>query len=234
MTGTFVNVAGIIAGALMGLLLKRGIPDHINAAITRMEGLAIGIIALNGIIGAMFTVSGGRLSDSGGLLLLISLVVGCLAGEVIRIQDRIEAFGAAVEQRSGAEGFSRGFVSATLVFCIGAMSIVGPLYDGLGRGSEVLFLKATLDFTTAIILAASLGIGVMFAAVPVLILQGGVSLLAMQLEPFLSSGPLLDNICMVGYAMVLCIGINFLLGTEIKVANLLPALLVPVVHYLIF
>jgi uncharacterized membrane protein YqgA involved in biofilm formation len=234
MTGTIINVVGILAGGLIGLLLKKGIPDHINAAIMRTEGLAIAIIALNGVIASMFSVTEtGRLTDSGGLLLLVSLVLGCLAGELLCIETAIENFGNRIEQRFKASGFARGFISASLVFCIGAMSIIGALNDGLTGDSSILIIKATLDFTTAIVLAAALGAGVMFAAVPVLLLQGGISLLAGSLSAVLA-GALLDHICMVGYALVLCIGLNFLFDLKIKVANLLPALLVPIGYQLFF
>ena len=230
MFGTWVNVCGILLGSLIGVLLKKGISEHINDAVMRAEGLAIGIIALNGIIAAMFRVGeDGRISDRGGLVLLVCLVLGCLIGELLKIHDHIESLGLFVERRFHTSGFAKGFVSASLVFCIGAMALIGALNDGLTGDSSILFVKAALDFTTSIILAASLGVGVFFSAVPVLLIQGGISLLARQLSEFLS-GSVLDSICMVGYALVLCIGLNFLLRAKIKVANLLPALVLVVAY----
>lgn len=235
MTGTWVNVGAILLGSLIGVLLKKGIPQRINDAIIRVEGLAIGIIALNGIIAAMFTAdpATGKLSDSGGLLLLVSLVLGCLVGEFARLDDRFNGFGLWVEKKLGAKGFATGFVTASLVFSIGAMAIIGALSDGLNGDSSVLLIKSTLDFTTAIVLASSLGVGVAFSALPVLALQGTVSLLSGWISPYISD-ELLGMICMVGYAIVLVIGINFLFGNRIKTANLLPALLIPVGYYFIF
>jgi uncharacterized membrane protein YqgA involved in biofilm formation len=229
MTGTFINIAGIAAGTLIGLLLKKGIPERIKDSIIRAEGIAVGIIGLNGVIAAMFLVKDGGIVDQGGLLLLVSLVAGCLAGELLKIDDKLNALGDAVERKTGKGDFSKGFVAATLVFCVGAMSIVGALNEGLSGDANVLYVKAMLDFTTAIVLTSTLGFGVGFAAVPVLILQGSITLLANHISPFLSDD-LLKNICMVGYALVLCIGINFVTGTKIKVANLLPALLVPIIY----
>jgi uncharacterized membrane protein YqgA involved in biofilm formation len=229
MTGTIVNVIAIIAGTAIGLLFKKGIPERISSSIMRAEGLAVGIIGLNGMIAAMFVIKENDLSDHGGLLLLVSLVAGCLIGELLKIDDRLNRFGDAVEKKTGKGDFSKGFVSATLVFCIGAMSIIGALNDGLVGDSNVLLVKSMLDFTTAIILASTLGFGVGVASIPVLILQGSISLLAHQISPYITDD-LLDNICMVGYAMVLCIGINFLLNAKIKVANFLPALLGPIVY----
>lgn len=234
MTGTLVNVAGIIIGSLVGLIFKRGIPEHINEAILKIEGLAIAVIGLNGLLGSMITVDAatGKLRDSGGLLLLVSLVVGCLAGELLRLDDRFNRFGLWVEGKIKAGGFARGFVTASLVFSIGAMSIIGPINEGLSGDSSILYIKTMLDGTTSIVLASALGAGVLFSCVPVFVVQAVPSLLARQLAPFISeSDQLLSTFCMVGYAIVICIGLNFLANTKIKVANLLPALIVPVAYY---
>lgn len=232
MTGTFVNVAGIIIGSLIGLLFKKGIPERVNEAILKIEGLVISIIGLNGILGSMLSIDvrTGKISDSGGILLLISLALGCLAGELLRLDDRINGFGIWIENKIKSGGFARGFVTASLIFSIGAMSIIGPINDGLTGDSGILYIKTMLDATTAIILASALGVGVLFSCVPVFIVQAIPALLARQLAPFISER-LLSLFCMVGYAIVICIGFNFLCNTRIKVANLLPALIVPVIYY---
>lgn len=232
MIGTLINAGGVVLGSLLGLLLKKGIPERINDAVTKAEGLAIMIIALNGIIAAMFSAdrSTGKLSDSGGLLLLGCLVVGCIIGELIDIDRHLEKMGLWVEGRMNARGFAKGFITASLLFCVGAMSIIGPLNDGLRGDTSVLLVKSTLDFTTSIILASSLGVGVLFAAVPVLVLQGALAMLSRWIEPFIST-ELLNMVCMVGYTIVLAIGLNFVCKTAIKTANLLPALLLPIPDY---
>lgn len=234
MIGTIVNVVGIILGSMIGLILKKGIPERINEAILKVEGLAIAVIGLNGLLAAMITAdpATGRLSDSGGLLLLISLVLGCLAGELLRIDDRLNAFGLWVERKIKSNGFAKGFVTASLIFSVGAMSIIGPINDGLSGDSSILYIKTMLDGTTAIVLASVLGTGVLFSCVPVLIVQSVPALLARQLAPFISD-TLLSLFCMVGYAVVICIGLNFLCNTKIKVANLLPSLIVPVIYYFV-
>lgn len=235
MTGTWVNVGGIIVGSLLGLLLKKGIPVHINDAIIKAQGLGVIIIALNGILTAMLKVdpATGALTDSGGLLVVISLVVGCIAGELLRIDDRLNNFGRWVEGKMGAAGFARGFVTASLLFPIGAMGVIGSIQDGLGRGSQILFMKSMLDFTFSVVLTASLGIGVLFSAFVVLAVQGSVALLAGLIEPFITD-PLLDVFCMVGYALVLAIGFNFVTDSKIKVANWLPALIIPIIYHFVF
>ena len=232
MTGTLINVAAIAGGALVGVALKSRVSDTVTAPILKVVGVVIGVIALNGMIGAMFSVDpeSGALTSSGGFLLLVSLVLGCLAGELARIDDRINAFGQRVEARFGAEGFAKGFVTASLLFPIGALSVIGPLYDGLMGDISILLMKSGLDFTASIILASTLGIGVLFSGIPVLIFQGSISLLAVAIYPFVSDA-LLALFSMVGYSLVLCIGINFVVDAKIKVANLSPALVVPVIYY---
>lgn len=233
MIGTLVNVAGIIIGSLAGLLFRKGIPEHINEAILKVQGLAVTIIGLNGLLGSMITVdAAGKLHDSGGLLLLVSLAIGCLAGELLRLDDRFNQFGFWVEGKIKSDGFARGFVTASLIFSIGAMSIIGPINEGISGDPGILYIKTMLDGTVSIVLASALGAGVLFACVPVFIVQAIPALLARQLAPFISD-QLLSLFCMVGYAIVICIGLNFLVNTKIKVANLLPALFVPVIYYFV-
>ena len=140
-------MAAIVAGAVLGMLAKKGIPHRVEESLTRIQGLAVGLIGLNGVIASMFTVDAdGGISDSGGLLLLVSLVLGCLAGELLRIDDRLSGLGDAVEKRVHIEGFSQGFITASIITCVGAMSIVGALNEGLTGNNEVLLVKSTLDF----------------------------------------------------------------------------------------
>ena len=233
MTGTFINAAAIIAGAVVGMLIKRGIPASVERGVTRAQGLAVGLIGLNGVIAAMFTVDAdGTLSDSGGLLLLVSLVLGSLVGELIRIDDRLLGFGKAIEGRINIEGFAQGFISASIITCVGAMSIVGALNDGLMGDSQVLIVKSTLDFVTCLVLASSLGIGVAFAAIPTFVYQGAITLSAGFLSPYISQD-LLNMIWMVGYAIVICVGLNLLMDAKLKTANFLPAILVPILNNLL-
>ena len=233
MTGTIVNTVAVIAGGLIGLLCRRGLNEKIQQAMTYMLGIATCVIGANGLISTMITAgSDGRLSSSGELLLLVSLAVGTVLGELLRLDDRLSRLGDRIEARLGASNFSKGFISASLLFCVGAMTIIGALNDGLTGDSGVLLIKSALDFIAAIVLASTLGAGVPFAAVTVLVYQGALSLCAGFLAPVLA-GELLQEICMVGYAVVLCIGINFFGGVKIKTANLLPSLLVPVVYNLL-
>lgn len=154
-------------------------------------------------------------------------MLGTLAGEALRIDDRLNGLSGLVERRLHLSGFAQSFVNGALIYCVGAMAIIGALNDGLRGDASVLYIKSLLDGISSVVLGATLGPGVIFAALPVLVYQGAISLLAGALEPFLA-GELLGQICGVGYCLVLCIGINFLGMTKIKTANMLPALLVPV------
>ena len=208
MTGTLVNAAAIAAGGCVGLLLKKGVKGSHQDSINKALGVAVLVLGLNGVISSMFTVNAdGTLASSGELLLIISLVLGTLAGEALRIDDRLNGLSGLVERRLHLSGFAQSFVNGALIYCVGAMAIIGALNDGLRGDASVLYI--------------------IFAALPVLVYQGSISLLAGALEPFLA-GELLGQICGVGYCLVLCIGINFLGMTKIKTANMLPALLVPV------
>ena len=234
MTGTIVNVIAIVAGSLVGMLFKRGIPERINTAVIKVVGIAIIVVGLNGVLTSMLTVgAGGKLEADGTVILLISLVIGCIIGELLKIEDRINKASLAIERKLKADNFAKGFVTASLIYVIGAMSIVGAINDGLMGDSTLLFTKAMLDGITSIILASTFGVGVLFAAVPVFIYQGAISMLARFIAPYATDEPI-RLISMVGYALVMTIGFNFLVDTKIRVANLLPALAVPIIYYVVF
>lgn len=227
MTGTLVNGAAIVAGGLTGLLAKKGIPTQLDNALHQAMGLAVIVIGLNGVVTNMVTAgTDGTLSSSGELLLVFSLVLGVLVGELLRIEDRLNGLSLLVEHKLHLTGFAASFVSGTLIYCVGAMAIIGSLNDGLRGDPGVLLVKSTLDGVSSIVLAATMGPGVIFSAIPVMVYQGAITLLAGLLEPVLQ-GELLRQICAVGYVLVACIGVNFMGSFHIKTANFLPALLVP-------
>ncbi len=229
MTGTFINVAAIIVGSLIGLCIKKGINKNLEKSINLSLGLAIIIIGINGIIANMFSVQDGKLASSGELVLVVFLVVGTIIGEWLRIDHHVNNFGYKLETKFKLSGFSQGFVSASVLFCIGAMAIVGSLNDGILGDSTVLIIKSSLDFVASIVLASSLGIGVLFSFIPILIYQGGISLLANSLQGILQ-GDVLIQVCAVGYAIILAIGLNFVFDKKFKTANLLPCLFMPLVY----
>ena len=227
MFGTIVNFVAIFAGGLVGLLLKKGIDAKYETALHQAMGMAVMVIGVNGVIANMFTVGdGGALSSSGELLLVISLCLGVLVGERLGIEEHLNGLSGLVEEKFHLTGFAASFVNGTLIYCVGAMAIIGSINDGLRGDSSVLLVKSTLDGISSIVLGATMGPGVIFSAIPVLLYQGAISLLSGVLAPVLQ-GELLNQICAVGFVLVACIGVNFFDRLHIKVANFLPALLVP-------
>lgn len=227
MTGTIVNAGAIVAGGAAGLLAKKGIPAPMEDALHKAMGLAVIVIGLNGVATNMVTAGAdGALSSSGELLLVFSLVLGVLAGESLQIEEHLNGLSSRVERKLHLTGFASSFVSGTLIYCVGAMAIIGSINDGLRGDPSVLYVKSTLDGVSSIVLGATMGPGVIFSAIPVVLYQGAITLLAGLLEPVLQ-GELLRQICAVGYVLVGCIGINFMGSYHIKTANFLPSLLVP-------
>lgn len=232
MTGTLVNCAAVIAGGAIGLIFKKGIKEDFAESINKSLGIAVLIIGLNGVIANMFSSDNGKLASSGELMLVVFLVVGTFIGELLRLEDRFKKFSDGIEKKFGKGGFSSGFINGTLIFCVGAMTIIGSLNDGLTGDSSVLFVKSALDFVSSIILGATLGFGVIFSAIPILLYQGGITLLAGALSGVLQ-GELLEQICFVGYAIIIAIGFNFILEKKFRTLNMVPAILLPVVYHYI-
>lgn len=232
MTGTLVNCAAVIAGGAIGVIFKKGIKDSYTESINRSLGIAILIIGLNGVISNMFSVADGKISSSGELLLVAFLVLGTLIGEVLKLESRFGKFCEKIEKKFRAGGFASGFINGTILFCVGAMAIIGSINDGLTGDSSVLFVKSALDFISAIIFGATLGYGVIFTFIPLLVYQGGITLLAGTLSGILQ-GELLSQVCMVGYAIIIAIGVNFIFGKKFNTLNMLPGILLPVFYHYI-
>lgn len=230
--GTLINAALILLGGIIGLVFKKAVSKEMEFSIHKATGVAVLIIGICGVLSSMLKVKdGGNIASSGELILVVSLALGTFVGELLKLEERLNKGCRWIESKCKMSNFSTGFITATMIYCIGAMAIVGSINDGLLGDSSTLITKGIIDGITSVVLAASLGYGVLFSAIPILIYQGGMTLLAGLLENVLV-GELLSNICMVGYALVMCIGINFLTNDEkqIKTVNMLPALLVPVVY----
>ena len=224
MIGTLINCAAIVAGSLLGLLLRRGMKDSI--AKTVMQGVGMSVILI-GVTGAIETQN--------TLLVILSMVIGGVTGAWIDIDSRMNRLGAWAQKkltRGDDENntFAKGFVTASLVYCVGAMAVVGSLDSGIRGDHSTLIAKAALDGITAIIFTSSLGIGVMLSALPVLIYQGTIALLGTAIAPLLSD-VVVTEMSAVGGLLIMGIGVNMLLDSEIKVANLLPAIIIPFIYY---
>lgn len=216
MLGVIVNTITVLVGSLIGLLCKKGIPDRLSGAVMTGIGLCTIAIGVDGI-----------LSGENTLVLIVSIVLGVLVGELLNLDGHVNS---AVERVAGktagagkAAQISQGFITACLLFCIGAMTIVGSLNAGLKGDNEMLLTKSLLDFISSIMLSATLGIGVLFSAVFVLVFQGGIVLLAQVLAPVLSTSCIAELTC-AGSLMILALGFNLIGITKIKVINFLPTL----------
>jgi len=231
MVGNLVNFVAVIVGGIIGLVFKRFIKPSFSDGINKALGIAVLIIGFNGVVSNMITADAGTLSSSGELLLVVFLVIGTFIGEIFRLDDKLNGFSRMIEKKFKVSGFLAGFVNGTVLFCVGAMAIVGGINDGLGD-SSVLLVKSALDFTAAIILGATLGWGVVFSSVPVLLYQGSIALLAGVLSDVLV-GELLQHVCMTGYAIIIAIGFNFIVKDKIKTLNMLPSILMPITYHFI-
>ena len=233
--GTIVNAAAIILGALLGLLLKNGISDRYKSILMQAIGLSVVMIGISGTLQGMYKVlDTGKLDRLYIMTMIFSLVIGSIIGETLNIEKRLENLGEKLQKKfSGSGGtFAEGFVTASLVYCIGAMAIMGALEDGLMNSHSTLFAKAILDGVSAIVFSATMGIGVLFSSVPVFIYQGSITLLAGFLKPILTP-EVISQISVVGSVLILGIGINILEIKKIKVGNMLPAIFMPVIYYAI-
>jgi len=217
-TGSLVNGIAIGAGALLGSLLTR-IPEGIKGTVMHAIGLAVMVLGLQmGLKGENF------------LLVILSLASGAIAGELLEIDERLNKLGYWLEQKVGSKGngnISQGFVTATLIFVIGAMGVIGALDSGIRGNHEVLFTKSLIDGITALILTTTLGIGVLFSAVPVLLYEGLIALFATQIDRFVSQDwmdAFILEMTAAGGIMIFAIGLNLLQITNIRIANLLPAI----------
>ncbi len=235
--GTLINAAAVIVGSLFGLLFKRGLSERVRDGVMKALGLATVFIGVSGTLSEMMTVTDGKISFNGVLLMCVSLALGTLGGEVLKIEERLESLGEKVKTfkifRRSSESFTEGFVSATLVFCVGAMAIVGPIKDALHGDLSVLLTKSMLDFTSSMIFASALGVGVMMAVVPLVVYQGAFTIFAGIVEPYLDSlgdGSVVSNISLVGSVLIFGVGINLIFGKKLKVGNMTPALIVPVLY----
>ncbi|MDF2586353.1 MAG: hypothetical protein K0S41_194 [Anaerocolumna sp.] len=230
MIGVIINGVAVIVGGMIGLLFKKGIPDSIEKSMNKAMGMVVIIIGLNGIITNMFSIkSDGSLHSSGELLLVVSFAIGTLIGELLKLDEKIESFSGKIEQHFHIEGFTNGFITASSIFCIGAMGIIGSINSGLTGDHSTLITKSIIDFVTAIVLASSLGIGVMFSFIPVVVYQGLICIFAGLLSNILV-GELLTQVCMVGFTLIICVGLNLMANLKFKTVNMLPALFIPVIY----
>ena len=228
--GTIINTAAVVAGGLLGLLLKNGIAKKFETILMQALGLATIFIGAGGVLKYMLVVENGTVDTRGTMLLIFSLVIGCILGQWLDIESKMEVLGvklkAAVRIKNDNR-FVEGFVTTSLIICVGAMAIVGAMQDGLSGDSSMLVAKALLDFALVAILASAYGVGPIFSAIPIFVYQGAITLIAMLFGTVISDA-LIGELSFVGSALIFCVGVNLVREKTFRVANMLPALLIPI------
>lgn len=221
MLGTLVNVGTILLGSALGLLLRKGLPQRLRDTVMQGLGLCVILIGLSGAIETADT-----------MCMILSVVIGGLVGAAVNIERRLENLGNLAQRKlaRGGDGFARGFVTASLVYCVGAMAIMGALDSGLKGDYATLIAKSALDGISAVIFASTLGPGVAFSAVAVLVYQGAITLMAGWLKPLLTDA-IITEMSAVGGLLIVGIGLNMLFDKHIAVGNLLPAIFVPMAYF---
>ena len=228
MTGNLVNTVAIVAGCLIGLVVRRGLKDVYKDILMQAIGLSVLFI------GSATALKGLLDPDSLPILFILSLVIGGVIGEMARLEHKMERLGALLQSKfgSGEHNVARGFVTASLIFCVGTMAIIGSLESGLRGNHDMLFAKSVLDGVTSMVLASTLGFGVIFSAVAVFLYQGAIVLFASSLEPILSTD-VIREISIIGGILIFGIGLTMLNILKVRTINLLPAIVVPVIYYMV-
>ena len=227
MIGVLVNTATVIIGSLIGLLCKKGIPKKYTDAVMIGIGLCTIYIGISG-----------TLKGKNTLILIISIVIGSIIGTGLDIDKQLNVLGECIGRRlkkisANSDSVAEGFVTGCLLFCMGAMTIVGSLNSGLTGNNDMLFTKSLLDLISAAMLSVSLGIGVLFSAGFVFVFQGSIVLLAHFLQPILTEAAIGEITC-AGSLMIIALGLNIIGITKIKVANYLPAIIiVPILCWMV-
>lgn len=222
--GTFVNMILVILGGSIGLFLGSRFPKKLSDSLMKTLGLCTLLIGISGLS-----------KGENQLITIISMAVGTVIGELLDLDKRLSDLGDSIEKRFKKDGdnvtIAEGFVNASLLFCVGAMAIVGSLQSGLVGDNSMIYTKSLLDFTASIIFASTLGVGVLLSAFPILLYQGGIVLLAHLIAPFLTDVVIGDMTC-TGSLIIIGLALNMLGITKLKVMNMVPAIFLPILIHL--
>lgn len=235
--GTVVNVIAVIFGGIAGLVFGKKIKSDIRESLMKTAGVAVIFIGVSGALSGLLKITEeGTLSTDKALLMIISLIVGTLFGELIRIEDRLDKFGEWLKIKARATedgGFVGAFVNTSLIICVGAMAVVGAIEDGINRDPATLFAKALLDFLIVIVMTSTLGKGCIFAFIPIGIFQGTITALSGFAEPLFNIGTVISDMSLVGNVLIFCVGINICFGKKFRVGNMLPSLIAAIIYSVI-
>lgn len=233
--GTIINTLAVIAGGVIGMALKNGLKQRFQETIMQGLGLAVLFVGIAGAMTGMLEIIDGQMNSTGSYVLVISMVAGAVIGEIINIELRVQQFALYLKEKvkSNDSKFIEGFVSTSLVICVGAMAIVGSLQDGLTGDPSVLISKAMMDFIIVMVFASALGIGAVFSAIPIFVYQGFITLCASFLAPYFTD-TVIAYLSFVGSVLIFAVGTNLCFQTKIKVGNLLPSIFIAMILAMFF
>ena len=229
--GTIINSVSIIVGGIIGHFAGRLFKEEQQDALTKVCGISVLFIAIAGAMEGMLTVEGGAVNSGKSMLVVLCLAVGTVIGELLRIETGFERFGEWLKQKTGNAkdgNFVNAFVTASLTVCIGAMAIVGAVQDGILGDYSTLAVKSVLDFIIVAVMTSSMGKGCIFSVIPVCLFQGTITLLARLIAPIMTE-PAIAYLSLIGSILIFCVGVNLVWGKKVRVANMLPAVVLAVI-----
>lgn len=229
--GTIINVLAIVIGGMIGMVFGKLMKERYQDILTMSCGVCVLFIGIGGAMEKMLVISDGGLSTAGTMMMIGSFSIGSLLGEWMNLELRIEQFGEWLKRKTGNSGdksFVNAFVTASLTVCIGAMAVVGSIQDGIAADYSILMAKAVLDLVIIVVMTASMGKGCMFSAIPVGLFQGSITILSQFMKPLITETAL-DNLSFTGSILIFCVGLNLVWGKKVKVANMLPTIVIAVI-----
>lgn len=228
--GTIINTASIIGAGIVGHFAGNLFKEEQQESVGRVCGISVLFIAIAGAMEGMLKPDGGALTATNTMLVVICVVLGTFIGELMRIESWFISFGEWLKKKTGNEGdrnFVNAFVTASLTVSIGAMAIVGSIEDGISQDYTTLALKSVLDFVIIVVMTSSLGKGCAFSAIPVFVFEGCMTLFAHLISPIMTAAAV-ANLSMIGSILIFCVGVNLVWDTKLRVANMLPAVILAV------
>lgn len=229
--GTIINSAAIVAGGVIGHFTGKLFKQDQQNALNKACGISVLFIGIAGAMQGMMSIDGGRIISGKSMLVVLCLAIGTIIGELIGIEKAFERFGEWLKRKTGNSGdkqFVNAFVTASLTVCIGAMAIVGAIQDGIRNDYSTLAVKAVLDFIIIAVMTSSLGKGCAFSAIPVFIFEGLITLLARLVAPIMTDQAV-AYLSLIGSILIFCVGVNLVWDKMIRVANMLPAVILAVI-----
>lgn len=226
--GTVINVVLIIIGATLGLIFRTGMKENLKNTLMKVSGIIVLLLGISGALQYMLTIVNGTIQTTGPMMMIISMVIGAVIGELIDFEEKITRIGEWLKNKTGNSSdanFTTAFITASLTFCVGAMGVIGSIQDGITGDYTTLMVKGILDGIIVMVMASSMGKGALFSFISVGVTQAIITLLANVAQPFVTE-PAMNNLSYVGSILIFCVGVNLIWPNTIRVANLLPAIFI--------